>query len=151
MSRLNRPVHAATRISTLLLPVVAFFVGFVVMFSQATMQVLPQIASYLSLAVLAGIDSVLGGVRAGIEGRFQSDVFFSGFLVNTVIAVGLAYFGDVIGIQDVYLAAVVVLGSRIFLNISLIRRFFIEKGRAVRASLPSTSTDKPVTEDSGVI
>ncbi len=121
------------------------------MFSQATMQVLPQIASYLSLAVLAGIDSVLGGVRAGIEGRFQSDVFFSGFLVNTVIAVGLAYFGDVIGIQDVYLAAVVVLGSRIFLNISLIRRFFIEKGRAVRASLPSTSTDKPVTEDSGVI
>jgi small basic protein len=94
------------------------------------MRVPPDIASayapYLSLATLAGLDTVLGGVRAGIEGRFQDDIFVSGFLLNTLLAAGLAYLGDKIGV-DLFLAAVVALGTRVFLNLSLIRRYYLTK------------------------
>ncbi len=133
---------AATRLSSLLLPPVAFIIGFAVMFSRTSLDVAPSWAAYLSLAVLAGIDSVIGGVRAGIEGKFHSDVFLSGFVVNTIVAVTLAWFGDAIGIQDVYLAAVVVLAWRIFLNISLIRRAYLEKARASRAVIESVLAER---------
>ena len=83
-------------------------------------------APYLSLATLAGLDTVLGGIRAGIEGRFQDDIFVTGFVLNTLLAAGLAYFGDKIGV-DLFLAAVVALGTRVFLNISLIRRYYLTK------------------------
>jgi len=77
--------------------------------------------------VLAGLDSVFGGIRAGVEKRFRSDVFLSGFLVNMVLAVLLVYLGTVIGVPDLYLAAVVALGGRMFLNLSVIRRHWLER------------------------
>jgi small basic protein len=129
------PHFDAARVSSVLLPLVAFIVGFALMYTRTSLEISPPMAGYLSLAVLAGIDSVLGGVRAGIEQKFHSDVFLSGFVVNTIAAVTLAWFGDSIGIPDVYLAAVVVFAWRMFLNISLIRRFFLERARAGRASL----------------
>jgi small basic protein len=48
----------------------------------------------------------------------------SGFVVNTILAAALAYLGDQIGV-DLFLAAVVVLGGRVFLNLSLIRRYWL--------------------------
>jgi small basic protein len=86
-----------------------------------------NVADYLSLAVLAGLDSVFGGIRAGVEHRFRSAVFLSGFLVNMVLAVMLVYMGTQIGVPDLYLAAVVTLGGRIFLNLSVIRRHWLER------------------------
>src|SRR5437016_14442280 len=83
-------------------------------------------APYLSLATLAGLDTVFGGIRAGIEGRFQDDIFVSGFILNTLMAAGLAFLGDKIGV-DLFLAAVVALGTRVFLNLSLIRRYYLTK------------------------
>ena len=84
-----------------------------------------QYAQYLSLAALAGLDSLIGGVRAGTEGKFKSDVFISGFLTNTLLAAFLAYLGDLMG-QPLGLAAVVALGGRIFVNLSIIRRQWLE-------------------------
>jgi small basic protein len=81
-------------------------------------------ASYLSLATLAGLDSIFGGIRAGLEGKFHHDIFLSGFIANTLLAVGLAYLGDQMDL-DLFLAAVVALGGRIFLNLSLIRRYWL--------------------------
>ena len=78
-------------------------------------------AQYLAVACLAGLDSVCGGIRAGLEGKFHNDVFTTGFVSNTLIAFFLAWLGDKIGINLV-LAAVVVLGWRVFTNLSLIRR-----------------------------
>ena len=76
-------------------------------------------------------DSVFGGIRAGLDGKFKNDIFLSGFVVNMVLAVALAFLGDQIGVQDLYLAAVVTLGGRIFLNLSVIRRQLLER-RLVR-------------------
>lgn len=113
------------------LPIAGVVAGFGVGYAGFTLMNVPAdvataYAPYLSLATLAGLDTVLGGVRAGIEGRFQDDIFVSGFLLNTLLAAGLAYLGDKIGV-DLFLAAVVALGTRVFLNLSLIRRYYLTK------------------------
>jgi small basic protein len=118
------------RLSRVWLPIVGFLVGFAVVLWQPV-TVPYDYGSYLSLATLAGLDSIFGGIRAGLEGKFRNDVFLSGFAVNMVLAVLLALLGDYIGVTDLYLAAVVTLGGRIFLNLSLIRRQWLER-RVVR-------------------
>ena len=112
------------------LPLLAFAVGLSMML-RLPHKVPYDYASYLSLATLAGMDSVFGGIRAGLDNKFQNDIFLSGFVVNMVLAVALAFLGDQIGVQDLYLAAVVTLGGRIFLNLSVIRRQLLER-RLVR-------------------
>jgi len=81
---------------------------------------------YLAVACLAGLDTVCGGIRTGLEGKFHNDVFITGFVSNIVIAFFLAWLGDRIGINLVLVAALV-LGTRIFTNLSLIRRFVLTK------------------------
>lgn len=137
------------------LPVVGFLIGFFTIWYK-NITIPSEYASYLSLATIAGIDTILGGIRSGLEGRFQSDIFLSGFIVNTIMAALLAYFGDQIGVPDLYLAAVVVLGWRIFLNLSLIRRYILGRAHThqqarVRETplpgLPKTSIESSI--DSG--
>jgi small basic protein len=94
-----------------------------VYFSRWTVPI--WLGEYLSLAALAGIDSLIGGIRAGSEGKFKSNVFISGFVVNTMLAVFLAYLGERLG-QNLALAAVVTLGYRIFVNLSIIRRHWLD-------------------------
>lgn len=81
---------------------------------------------YLAVACLAGLDSVCGGIRSGLEGKFHNDVFVSGFVFNMLIAFGLAWLGDQIYL-DLFLAVALVLGARIFNNLSLIRRFLLTR------------------------
>lgn len=87
---------------------------------------------YISLATLAGIDSLIGGLRAATEGKFKSNVFISGFVVNTLLAGFLAYLGERLG-QDLALAAVVTLGYRIFVNLSIIRRHLLDTWDGIHA------------------
>ena len=105
-----------------------------------------QYAQYLSLAALAGMDSLIGGVRAGTEGKFKSDVFISGFLTNTLLAAFLAYLGDLMG-QPLGLAAVVALGGRIFVNLSIIRRHWLEgRGGEKRNGVGARAAPLPLRE-----
>jgi small basic protein len=83
-------------------------------------------AKYLAVACLAGLDSVCGGIRSGLEGKFHNDVFISGFVFNMLIAFALAWLGDQIYL-DLFLAVALVLGARIFNNLSLIRRFLLTR------------------------
>lgn len=106
------------------LPLTGLAVGFALVYWLPIGPVPNDYASYLSLAALAGLDSIFGGIRAGIEGKFHDDIFLTGFVVNTLLAAGLAYLGDQIGV-DLLLAAVVALGGRVFLNLSLIRRYWL--------------------------
>lgn len=107
------------------LPLLGLAVGFALIY-MLNVTVPASYASYLSLATLAGLDAVIGGLRAGLEEKFQTDIFVSGFLVNTLLAVFLAYMGEQVGV-DLFLAAVVAIGGRIFLNLSLIRRYWLTK------------------------
>lgn len=104
------------------LPVIGLVLGFLIYWLPIKLP--SDYASYLSIATLAGLDSVFGGIRAGIEGKFHDDIFISGFVANTFLAASLTYLGDQIGV-NLYLAAVVALGGRVFLNLSLIRRYWL--------------------------
>lgn len=83
---------------------------------------------YLSVAILAAFDSVVGGVRANIEDNFDSAIFLSGFIINSLIAGGLAYAGDILGIP-LYYAAIFAFGMRLFNNFARIRRDIIMRLR----------------------
>lgn len=83
---------------------------------------IPQAYSnYAAVAILAALDSVLGGYSASQEGKFDIKIFLSGFFGNSLLAALLAFIGDKLGIQ-LYLAAVFAFGNRIFLNFANIRR-----------------------------
>ena len=86
---------------------------------------IPQaLSKYMAVAIVAALDTGLGGIRSGLEGRFGLAVFISGFTANTLLAAGLTYLGDMLGV-DLYLAAIVVFGVRIFENLAKIRRLIL--------------------------
>src|SRR5437764_12013499 len=90
------------------LPVVAFLGGFGLIW--AFHPALPvQAADYLPLALLAGLDAIFGGIRAGLDRKFRSAIFLSGFVVNMFLAVLLCFTADQICV-DLSLASVVTLG-----------------------------------------
>ena len=89
--------------------------------------VLPQAyAKYMSVAALAALDSVFGGIRSAMEEHFDNTIFITGFFSNTLLAAGLAFFGERLG-MDLYLAAVVAFGVRLFQNLAIIRRHLLKK------------------------
>ncbi len=85
-------------------------------------QFAPPVAysTYISVAFLAGLDSVIGGIKGGLEDRFDLSVFVSGFILNTLLAALITWMGDKIGV-DLYMAAIVTFGVRIFNNFGSIR------------------------------
>lgn len=85
-----------------------------------------QYSSYLSIAILAALDTVFGGIRASLEQHFDSHVFISGFFFNTLLAALLAFIGVQLGV-DLYLAAVFAFGVRLFQNIAIIRRLLMNR------------------------
>lgn len=85
-----------------------------------------QFSPYMSVAILACLDSVFGAIRANLSNNFQSDIFISGFFGNALLAAGLAYLGDKLGVP-IYLAAVIVFGGRLFDNFAIIRRLLLER------------------------
>jgi small basic protein len=83
-------------------------------------------SKYVAVAILAALDTGLGGIRSGLENRFDLSVFISGVSANTLLAAGLTFLGDKLGI-DLYLAAIVVFGVRIFENLAKIRRLLLSR------------------------
>ena len=80
--------------------------------------------NYLSIAVLAALDTIFGGIRAQLQKVYDDKVFISGFFFNIALAAGLAFLGVHIGV-DLYLAAIFAFGVRLFQNIAVIRRILI--------------------------
>jgi small basic protein len=82
----------------------------------------PQdLSRYLAMAVVAAMDSSLGGVRAYLEHTFNDRVFVLAFVTNAVVAAGLVWLGDQLSV-DLTTAVVVVFGIRIFQNLAALRR-----------------------------
>ena len=82
-----------------------------------------ELSRYSAVAILAALDSVLGAVRAELDGVYDNRIFISGFLVNAIIAVLLTFIGDRLGLA--------VPGGPYHLrpahlrNVALIRRHFL--------------------------
>ena len=83
-----------------------------------------ELARYSAVAIVAALDSVLGAVRAELDGVYDNRIFVSGFITNAIVAVLLTFLGDRLGL-DLYLVALITFGPRIFQNLALIRRHFL--------------------------
>jgi small basic protein len=81
-------------------------------------------ARYTAVALLAGLDSMLGAFKAYIAGTFEARVFLTGLVTNMALAGGLTYAGDKLGV-DLSIAAIVAFGVRIFNNLGAIRRHYL--------------------------
>lgn len=100
---------------------VGFVVGIVIgVLSPFTLPIV--YARYLSIAVLAALDTAFGGLRASLEGTYDNGVFITGFFTNAILAAGLVYLGDRLGVDNLYLAGVAAMGIRMFQNLGIIRR-----------------------------
>jgi len=107
------------------LPVVGLVIG-VALGLLLDWRVPKEYSSYLSIALLAGLDTIFGGIRSFLERTFNVRIFMSGFFFNTLFAAGLAFLGAFLGI-DLYLAAIVAFGVRLFNNLAVIRRIILTK------------------------
>lgn len=83
-------------------------------------------SSYLAIAIVAALDSVFGGVVGVIKKNFDLKIFLSGFFGNAILSILLTYLGEKLNV-DIYLAAIVVFVGRMFLNLGIIRRYYVEK------------------------
>jgi len=128
----------------ILLPLLALLLGFAaaVWFKGFVGPVEPVNAQYFAVGCVAGLDTLCGGIRSGLEGKFYTDVFVTGFLSNVLIAFGMAWLGDQIGV-NLFLAAVLVMGGRIFTNLSLIRRLLLAKWQDSRDRQKRAAAETP--------
>ncbi|HYG57093.1 MAG TPA: small basic family protein [Symbiobacteriaceae bacterium] len=99
-------------------------------------------ARYLSIAVLAALDTAFGGLRASLEGNYDNGVFITGFFTNALLAAGLVYLGDLVGVDNLYLAGVAAMGIRMFNNLGFIRRaLFTQWGLLRKKEQPASRPD----------
>lgn len=83
-------------------------------------------SGYLAIAIIAALDSVFGAITSSLNKNFDMKIFISGFFVNAILAIALTYLGQKLNV-DIYLAAVVVFVWRMFNNLGVIRRYYVEK------------------------
>ena len=83
-------------------------------------------SGYLAIAIVAALDSVFGGITSVLKGNFEFKVFMSGFFGNAILSILLTWLGVKLNV-DIYLAAIVVFVGRMFTNLAIIRRYYIDK------------------------
>jgi len=105
------------------LPILGLLIGLIVG-SLLSVEVPAQYSRYTAMAILAALDSVLGATRAEMEGNYNNRVFITGLLANALLAGFLTFVGDRLGVE-LYLAAIVAFGVRLFDNLARIRRRLI--------------------------
>ena len=97
-----------------------------------------EYARYTALAILAGLDSILGAARAELEGTYRTEVFLSGLVMNMLMSGLLAFLGDRLGVE-LHVAAIVAFGVRLFNNMAVIRRHLLDRFSS-REKRPTPST-----------
>ena len=83
-------------------------------------------SSYLAIAIIAALDSVFVCFSGTLKGEFNFKVFISGFFCNSILSILLTYLGNKLNV-DIYLAAIVVFVGRMFINLTIIRKYYIDK------------------------
>lgn len=83
-------------------------------------------SGYLAIAIIAALDSVFGGIASTVKGKFDMVIFITGFFGNAILSILLTFLGQKLNL-DIYLAAIVVFVGRMFTNLAIIRRHYIDK------------------------
>ncbi|WP_297985343.1 small basic family protein [uncultured Campylobacter sp.] len=83
-------------------------------------------SGYLAIGIIAALDSVFGGIASVVKGDFDLKIFVTGFFGNAILSILLTYLGQKLNV-DIYLAAVVVFVGRMFVNLAIVRRYYVDK------------------------
>ena len=83
-------------------------------------------SSYLAISIIAALDSVFGGITSVINKNFDLKIFITGFFGNAILSILLTILGEKLNV-DIYLAAIVVFVGRMFTNLAIIRRYYVDK------------------------
>ena len=83
-------------------------------------------SNYSAIAIIAALDSVFGGITSVLKGNFDIKIFITGFFGNAILSILLTWLGVKLNV-DIYLAAIVVFVGRMFTNLAIIRRYYIDK------------------------
>ena len=108
-------------------------------------------SNYLAIAIIAALDSVFGGVTAVLKKNFDLKVFLSGFFGNAILSILLTLLGEKLNV-DIYLAAIIVFVGRMFTNLSIIRRYYLEvwSAKIQRKKTEKEKSEKEISEGSKV-
>lgn len=101
--------------------IAGIFLGSAPEFSAAVVS--PEI---LLAVFLAAVDSLLGGICAGLSKKFSDAILFAGFIVNVLFAVALLELGKFFGVELYYLA-LLIFGLRIFKNLTALKNWLAQK------------------------
>ena len=82
-------------------------------------------SSYLAIAIIAALDTVFGGIASTVKGNFDLKIFLTGFFGNAILSMLLTYLGNRLNV-DIYLAAIIVFVGRMFTNLAIIRRYYLD-------------------------
>ena len=100
---------------------------------------------FLAIGVIAALDSVLGGVTSILKKNFDFMIFITGFFCNAILAMLLTYLGQKLNV-DIYIAAIFVFINRMFINLTIIRRYYVETWlknvEKVKSKLPINGRSK---------
>lgn len=95
-------------------------------FAGSALPIIPYTYSiYLSIGILAALDSVFGALASIVKKRFDFKIFITGLFGNAILAMFLTFLGIKLNI-DVYIGIIVVFVTRMFNNLAIIRRDYIE-------------------------
>lgn len=83
-------------------------------------------SGYLAIAIIAALDSVFGGLASTVKKQFDLKIFVTGFFGNAILSILLTFLGQKLNV-DIYLAAIVVFVGRMFNNLAIIRRYYLDK------------------------
>lgn len=111
----------------MIIPIIGLIIGIAIgMIFPVTIPI--QYSTYMSVAILAALDSVFGGIRSAVDKTFDMEIFITGFFGNAALAAILAYIGDQLGVP-LYYAAIFAFGVRLFQNFAIIRRHILLGGK----------------------
>ena len=81
---------------------------------------------YTAVIIIGILDSLFGAIKADLaHEKYNPTIFLTGLVSNIVLAAAITLLGEQLGL-DLYIAVTVVFTLRIFSNLGIMRRAFID-------------------------
>lgn len=84
-----------------------------------------SIAFYVTIVIIIGLESILGGIYSKMQGNFEIKAYFAEFFGNVLLASLIVFIGQTIKLNLIS-AVVVVFGIKIFNIFSEIRKILLQ-------------------------
>lgn len=104
---------------------IGFIIGIVLGF-YLPLNIPLEFSRYIAVGIVGILDSVLGAVKAELQGKYKTSIFLSGLTMNMLLAALITFMGDKLNL-DLYLAVLVAFTIRILQNIGIIRYAFLHR------------------------